>query len=102
MNPNKQEIKSQIRNPEMDAVFSKRTQRELKSDHGQEQHREGVCSDPKSLSLPKSVPNNIHIKRTQRFSTKPHYKGKGETKNRRLQKFQQGYKLRFKAKDPVG
>jgi len=39
-------------------VFSKRTQRELNSDHDQELHREGVCSDPKSLSLHKSIPNN--------------------------------------------
>jgi hypothetical protein len=50
MNSNKQEIKMQIRNPESDGVFSKQTQRELNSDHDQELHREGVCSDPKSLS----------------------------------------------------
>jgi hypothetical protein len=86
----------------MDGVFSKQTQRELNSDHDQELHREGVCNDPKSLYLHKSIPNNIHIKRTQRFSTKPQDKGKGETKNTRLQKFQQGYKLRFEAKEPCG
>ena len=31
-----------------DGVFSKQTQRELNSDHDQELHQEGVCSDPRS------------------------------------------------------
>jgi hypothetical protein len=78
MNPKKQEIKSQIRNPESDGVFSKRTQREITTVHDQELHREGVCNDPKSLSPHKSIPNSTHIKRTQRLSTKPQEKRKGD------------------------
>jgi hypothetical protein len=57
-------------------VFSKQTQRELSSDHDQELHHEGICSDPKSLSTHKSISNFTHIKRTQRFSTKPQREGK--------------------------
>jgi hypothetical protein len=68
------------------------SQNELSSDHDQELHLEGVCSDPKSLSTHKPISNSTHIKRTQRFSTKAQEKGKGETKNIRLHKFQQGCK----------
>jgi hypothetical protein len=92
MNPNKQEIKSQIRNPKSDGVFSKRTQREITTVHDQELHREGVCSDPKSLSPHKSIPNSTHIKRTQRFSTKLQEKRKGETQNNILQNSSMGAK----------
>jgi hypothetical protein len=76
-----------------DGVFSKRTQREIYSDHDQELHRMSVRSDPKSLLLHKSTSNRTHIKRTQGISTKPQENEKGATKNTRLQKFQQGYKL---------
>jgi hypothetical protein len=64
-----------------DGVFSKRTQMRINSDHDQELHHEGICSDPKSLSPPKSIPNSTHVTRTQRFSTKPQEKVNGETKN---------------------
>jgi hypothetical protein len=87
MNPNKQEIKPHIRNPESDGVFSKQNQREICSDHVQELRHMSVCNDPKTLLLHKSTPNRTHIKRTQSFSTKPQDKGKGETKNTKLQKF---------------
>lgn len=85
----KQEIKSWIRNLEkdggFDGVFSKRTQREIYSDHDQVLNRMSVCSDAKSLLLHKSTPNRTHIKITRRFSIKPQEKGKGETKSTRLQ-----------------
>jgi hypothetical protein len=42
---------------------------------------EGVCSDPKSPSPPKSNPNSTYVTRTQSFSTNPQEKWKGETKN---------------------
>ena len=53
----------------------------INSDHDQELHREGIRSDSKSQSPPKSIPNSTHVTRTQRFSTNPQEKGKGETKN---------------------
>jgi hypothetical protein len=75
MNMNKQEIKLQIRNPESDGVLLGFSWNKLNSDHNQELHHDGVCSDPKSLSSHKSIPTNTAIKRTKRFSTKPQEKG---------------------------
>jgi hypothetical protein len=42
-------------------------------------------------------PNNTHIKRTQRFSTNPQEKRKGETKNTKLQNFSKDAKLRLRS-----
>jgi hypothetical protein len=52
-----------------------------------------------TLLLHRSTPNKTHIKSTQRFSRKPQEKEKGENKNTRLQKFQQGDKLRFEVEE---
>jgi hypothetical protein len=46
-----------------------------------------IESDIMSVFPNKSIPNNTHITRTQRFSTIPQEKGLGELKNTRLQKF---------------
>jgi hypothetical protein len=81
MNTNKPKIVAQIRKPERDGVFSKRTQMRINSDHDQELHCEGIHSDPKSLSPPKSIPNSTHVIRTQGISTNPQEKGKRETEN---------------------
>ena len=101
MNPNKQEIKLHIRNPEMNGfllgVSSKRTQRELNSNHDQELHHKGICSDPRSLSLHKSFPNNTDIKRTQRFSTKPQEKGKGKQRTQDFRNSSKGAKLKLRS-----
>jgi hypothetical protein len=85
-----------------DGVFSKRTQWEIYSDHDQELHLMSVRSDPKSLLLHKSTSNRTHIKRTHGIFTKPQENEKGETKNTKLQKFQQGYKLRFEVEERCG
>jgi hypothetical protein len=68
MNPNKQEIKKQNRNPKDDGVFSKRTQTRINLDHDYEVLLEGVCNDPKSLPPSKSNANSTHVTRTQSFS----------------------------------
>jgi hypothetical protein len=52
-----------------------------------------------------SPPINPQTKSSQGikgFSPTTQDREKGETKTIKLQKFQQGYKLRFEAKDPVG
>jgi hypothetical protein len=95
MIPNKHEIKSRPEIPRVMGfvgVFSKQTQIEICWDHDQELHRMSVHNDPKSLLLQKSTSNRTHIKRTQSFSTKLQELGKGETKNTKLQKYQQGCK----------
>jgi hypothetical protein len=63
---------------------------------GPDLNRMSVHSDPKGLLLHKSILNRTHNKRIQSFSTKPQEKGKGETKNTKLQKFQQGCKTETK------
>jgi hypothetical protein len=68
-------------------VFSKWTKMRINSDHDQELHCEGVRSDPKSLSLPKSIPNSTHVAITWRFSTNPQEKMKQKAKNTKLQNF---------------
>jgi hypothetical protein len=47
-------------------------------------------------------PQTKYSPRNQRFFTSNTRSGKGETKTIKLQKFQQGYKLRFEAKEPCG
>jgi hypothetical protein len=64
--------------------------------HDQELHCMGVHSDPKSLSLHKSIANNTHITRTQRFSTNPQEKGRGNSRTQDF-KIQQRDKLRLKS-----
>jgi hypothetical protein len=54
------------------------------------------CNSPPINPQTKSSQNN------QRFSTKTQDQGKGETKTIKLQKFQQGYEMRFEAKEPYG
>jgi hypothetical protein len=46
-------------------------------------------------------PNQILSKESKVFTNNTR-SGKGETKTIKLQKFQQGYKLRFEAKEPYG
>jgi hypothetical protein len=99
MNSSKK-IESQIRNSESDVffgVFSKRTQWELNSDHDQKLHRKGVCSDQKSLSPHKPIPNSTHVTRTRRFSTNPQEKEREEHKIEITPNFSKDAKLRWRS-----
>jgi hypothetical protein len=83
INPNKPKIEAHIRKPESDRVLLGFSQNELK--------RESTLNTTKNCTVraytPKSIPNNTHVTRTQRFSTKPQEKGMGESKNTRFQNF---------------
>jgi hypothetical protein len=58
----------------------------------------GVCSGPKSITHHQSMPKPNPLKGIKCFFTNDTRSEKGETKTIKLQKFQQGYKLRFEAK----
>jgi hypothetical protein len=45
--------------------FLKRTQIEIYSDHDQELHQHGICSDSKSISHHQEIPNSKHNSRTR-------------------------------------
>jgi hypothetical protein len=65
-------------------VFSKWTQTRINSDHDQELHSKGIHSDPKSPSPNKSPTTPM----SQKLEGSPQiHKGKGESKNTRLQNF---------------
>jgi hypothetical protein len=81
--------------------FLKRTQKKIISDHAQELHHLGVCSDLKSLSSHKSVPNSTH---TQKLNGSSQIHKKREWKNTRelTQKLQWKQKWDFDSTKPVG
>jgi hypothetical protein len=84
MYPNKQEIKLQIKNPEMDGVLMGFSQNELKENSTRITTKNTTVrayAVIERVYSPQINPNSIHIKITQRFSTKPQDKGEGETKN---------------------
>jgi hypothetical protein len=56
----------------------------------------------KSVTHHQSIPKPNPLKGIKGFSPTTQDRGKGETKTIKLQKFQQGYKLRFEAKKPCG
>jgi hypothetical protein len=70
------------------------------SNHDQNLQQLGVCSVPKSETHHQSIPKPNPLKGIKGFSPTTQDGGKGETKTIKLQKFQQGYKLRFEAKEP--
>jgi hypothetical protein len=79
-----------------------RVQTEFFSNHDQNLQQLGVCSGPKSATHHQSIPKLYPLKGIKGFSPTTQDRGKGETKTIKLQKFQQGYKLRFEAKEPCG
>jgi hypothetical protein len=82
--------------------FLERVQTEFFSNRDQNLQQLGVCSGPKSATHHQSIPKPNPLKGIKGFSPTTQDRGKGETKTIKLQKFQQGYKLRFKAKEPYG
>jgi hypothetical protein len=90
MNLDKPKIEARIRKPESDGVLLGFSQNKLK--------RESTWITTKNCTirayamiqrvyLHPNIPNNTHVTRTRRFSTKPQEKGKAESKNTRLQNF---------------
>jgi hypothetical protein len=78
MNPNKQEIKSQIGNPEKDGVFSKRTQMRINSDHDQELLMRAYAVIPRVYLHPNQTPT---VPMSQELNVSPQiYKRKGREK----------------------
>jgi hypothetical protein len=82
--------------------FLERVQTEFLSNRDQSLQQLGVCSGPKSATHHQSIPKPNPLKGIKGFSPTTQDWGKGETKTIKLQKFQQGYKLRFEAKEPCG
>jgi hypothetical protein len=96
MNPNKQEIKSHIENPEKDRVLMGFSQNELKRESTQITTKN--CS-VRAYAMIQTVylhqnqtQTNTHVTRIQSFFTNPQVKGKGETKNTNFRIFQQVFK----------
>jgi hypothetical protein len=83
-------------------VFLERVQTEFFSNRDQNLQQLGVCSGPKSVTHHQSMPKPNSLKGIKGFSPTTQARGKGETKTIKLQKLQQGYKLRFEAKEPCG
>jgi hypothetical protein len=75
-----------------DGVFSKRTQTRINSDHDQELLREDVCSDPKSLSPPKSNPK-YPCHKNSKFLHKSTREREGRYQEHKLQNFSKYLKL---------
>jgi hypothetical protein len=82
--------------------FLERVQTEFFSNHDQNLQQLGVCSGPKSANHHQSFPKPNPLKGINGFSPTTQEWGKGETKTIKLQKFQQGYKLRFEANEHCG
>jgi hypothetical protein len=82
--------------------FLERVQTEFFSNRDQNLQQLGVCSGPKSATHHQSILKPNPLKGIKGFSTTTQDRGKGETKTIKLQKFQQGYKPRFKTKEPCG
>jgi hypothetical protein len=62
----------------------------------------GVCSGSKSATHHQLIPKPNPLKGIKGFSPITQDRGKEETNAIKLQKLQQGYKLRFEAKEPCG
>jgi hypothetical protein len=78
------------------------TDAQLSTDLFNELHWEGVCSDPRSNTHHKTTPTSDPTTRTQRFFTRSQEKRWKNTRDKKLQKFQQEYKLILRPNETCG